>query len=1215
MRSAISKATLVGGIALATVVALAIPVGAAITAPAANATVSGTVTLSDNGAQSAGCSDLDGISTSDGSTDMYVDQTTGTSQTTLVTPPAADSGTSTVVNLGKVSSLNSTTPESGTWETDLTGNGTYTVNSAEQAAKSTLGIICGSGTLTSAKETVTVSNSGELTSGTNPTGYPGQSITVKATLTDQNGVAPVAGQTVTFALSGGNTVNVATVTGGVAQTTMVVAGLPRTATLTTSYAGTYFTSASITQSFAVTPIPTQTVLSTPVTTDYGQTATVTATVTPTATPPSGYPAESTSVNTVQFTVNGVNFGSPEALNASDQAVFSDAALPAGNSTIGAIYNHAGTDANYATSTATSVTQVVNLAPTSISVSSSLSPPPPPPFVASYWGQSITYSATVTATSPGPDTGCPVGTVTFAEVPLTGHGSAGSIGGSETLGACSGASASASSVPIALLPAGTYTVTATFNPATNYGTSTISAEQTVNPAGTSVMLTSTVPTVSYFGESVQFTSVINTTAPGQGSPSGSVDFVIDPSSASPINLGSATTSNDGADAASATSAAISDLSPGLHTIQATYTNTDGNYVSGTSATISQFVAPDPSTIVVSTVDNANPSVWGQPVAFQAAVTLEYTDAGTPQGVVLFFDNGSDPVDCSTFASGYLDTYSLVDGVATTPVDASLPVGANTISACFASTSDAAAYGGSSTQDPQYVQTVNPDPTTTTLTSANSPGGESGPSVWGQPVTFTATVVANAPGAGTPSGTIAFSDGSSPLATVTLSGGTSDDSASFETAALSVGNHAITAVFTPSGTYGADFLTSSDGINQTVNQAQSSTAVVQNGASVQGQPVSFTATVTAVAPGAGTPTGTVLFEVNGANILGNPVPLTPGNPTIGSSATSPTISSLTPGTYDVTAIYSGDIDFLPSNESLNQIVNPASTSTGLVVSPSPDTVGTPVTLTATITPTGSGAGLPTGTVDFYDGTTLLGAVAVSTVGGVQQASLSGLALAVGTHQLSAVYLGEYDFAGSTSSTVSEVVNVIGTTTTLKSSLNPSTYGLSVTFTATVTPANNTGPGPSGTVTFSDGGSPIGTAPVTASGSSFIATLSVSNLPGGANSITASYPGATDYGSSAASALTETVNKATTSITAQQATTGGVLTATLTSTDGAVGPIAGQTISFSTGSTFLCTAVTVANGTASCTAPSSDDLTVGLEGYTATYAGNGNYDSSSANGAASL
>jgi hypothetical protein len=103
------------------------------------------------------------------------------------------------------------------------------------------------------------------------------------------------------------------------------------------------------------------VLSTPVTTDYGQTATVTATVTPTATPPSGYPAESTSVNTVQFTVNGVNFGSPEALNASDQAVFSDAALPAGNSTIGAIYNHAGTDANYATSTATSVTQVVNLA--------------------------------------------------------------------------------------------------------------------------------------------------------------------------------------------------------------------------------------------------------------------------------------------------------------------------------------------------------------------------------------------------------------------------------------------------------------------------------------------------------------------------------------------------------------------------------------------------------------------------------------------------------------------------------------------------------------------------------------------------------------------------------------------------------------------------------------------------------------------------------------
>jgi hypothetical protein len=58
-----SKATLVGGIALAAVVALALPevADAAITSPAANATVSGTIQLSDNGAQSAGCSDLGGL--------------------------------------------------------------------------------------------------------------------------------------------------------------------------------------------------------------------------------------------------------------------------------------------------------------------------------------------------------------------------------------------------------------------------------------------------------------------------------------------------------------------------------------------------------------------------------------------------------------------------------------------------------------------------------------------------------------------------------------------------------------------------------------------------------------------------------------------------------------------------------------------------------------------------------------------------------------------------------------------------------------------------------------------------------------------------------------------------------------------------------------------------------------------------------------------------
>src|SRR5262249_61585512 len=82
------------------------------------------------------------------------------------------------------------------------------------------------------------------------------------------------------------------------------------------------------------------------------------------------------------------------------------------------------------------------------------------------------------------------------------------------------------------------------------------------------------------------------------------------------------------------------------------------------------------------------------------------------------------------------------------------------------------------------TVNPDGTTTSVTSSLNP------SVYGQGVTFTATVSANAPGSGTPQGTVTFLDGSVPLATVPLSGGT----VSFTTAALSGGtNHTITAAY--------------------------------------------------------------------------------------------------------------------------------------------------------------------------------------------------------------------------------------------------------------------------------------------------------------------------------------------------------------------------------------------------------------------------------------
>src|SRR5207247_3778697 len=125
------------------------------------------------------------------------------------------------------------------------------------------------------------------------------------------------------------------------------------------------------------------------------------------------------------------------------------------------------------------------------------------------------------------------------------------------------------------------------------------------------------------------------------------------------------------------------------------------------------------------------------------------------------------------------------------------------------------------------------------------------------------------------------------------------ATFTTTALGAGSHAITVVF------GGDtnFATStSAALAQTVNQASTTTAVTSSAnPSVFGQPVTFTATVSAVAPGAGTPSGTIQFQTNGVN-FGSPVTLS------GGSATSIAVSTLAVGsTTTVTAQYSGDGNF--------------------------------------------------------------------------------------------------------------------------------------------------------------------------------------------------------------------------------------------------------------------------------------------------------------------
>src|ERR1039457_6315365 len=199
--------------------------------------------------------------------------------------------------------------------------------------------------------------------------------------------------------------------------------------------------------------------------------------------------------------------------------------------------------------------------------------------------------------------------------------------------------------------------------------------------------------------------------------------------------------------------------------------------------------------------------------------------------------------------------------------------------------------------------------------------------------------------------------------------------------------------------------------------------------------------------------------------------------------------------------------------------------------PSTYGSSVTLTAMVTPL-----VATGTITFKDGSTTLGTGTI----GAGKATFSISTLAVGSNSITASYGGDTNDNSSTSTTLTQTVNKTNTTVTLASSANPSAYGSSVTFTATVAPTTATG-----TVTFTNGSTTLGTATI----SNGSATYSTSTLASGSQPITASYGGELNDNSSTSTVLTQTINSApqvvTTSLPA--GTAGTSYSATLAATAG--------------------------------------------------------------------
>ena len=694
-------------------------------------------------------------------------------------------------------------------------------------------------------------------------------------------------------------------------------------TITASYGGdTNFNTSSGTKAHTVNKANTSTAVSSSMNPSvFGQSVSFTANVT-VVSPGAGSPS-----GTVQFKVDGSPFGSPVTLVGGVATSSATTTLSVANHTVEADYSG---DSNFNVSDGTlSGGQIVNKADTSTSVSSSANP--------SVFGQSVSFTANVTVVSPG--AGTPGGTVQF-KVDGSPFGSPVTLVGGV-------ATSSASTT----LPVGNHTVEADYAGDSNFNTSngTLSGGQTVNKADTSTSVSSSA-NPSVFGQSVSFTANVSVVSPGAGTPGGTVQFKVDGSPfGSPVTLVGGV----------ATSSATTTLSVANHTVEADYSGDSNFNVSNGTLAGGQVVNKAETTTTVGTIA-PEPSVTGQSYSVSWSVTVNSPGAGTPTGTVTV-DDGTGGT-CSAAVSAGSCSF------------ASTSAGAKTITATYGGDADFNSSSGTK------AHTVDKADTTTTVGTITPE-----PTVTGQSYSVAWSVTVNAPGAGTPTGTVTVDDGTGGTCSAAVSAG----SCSF--ASTSAGAKTITA------TYGGDsnFNGSHGTKAHTVNRADTTAAVTSDiNPSVFGQTVTLKATVTVSSPGSGTPTGSVAFYDGVSNI---------GTGTLSGNQATLMIASLTASgsPHSITAVYGGDLNFNPSPASpiYSQMVNKANTSTGVTSAPNPSTVGQSVTFTATVTNTSGTPPTPTGAVQFVIDSSNFGSP-VTVVGGV--ASISTSTLTAGPHTVQANYV---------------------------------------------------------------------------------------------------------------------------------------------------------------------------------------------------------------------
>jgi subtilase family serine protease len=653
--------------------------------------------------------------------------------------------------------------------------------------------------------------------------------------------------------------------------------------------------------------------------------------------------------TVDFRLDGVSQGTEQVVTGSPSTASINMTAPytAGAHQVVGFYSG---DSNYYNSTSQAATiTIAQVTPTI-----TLTPATTTPLA----GSQLLITASISPPTSG--LAPPTGTVTFT---LDGASL-----GSATVNS---GTPSTATITITAPGVGGHTLQATYSGDTNYTSVTSSAVTiTISKTATTLALVPAT-TTPLGGSSLQVVATLSITGTSTATPTGTVTFTMDGTTQGTATLAGGTTATT----------SITVPASGSHTLQASYGG-DSNFLASTSPSVNIIVAKTPTTTVVSPA-TTTPTV-GTPLVVNATITPSTAGSTQPTGNVTFTVDGVS-AGVESVVAGSPSTASVTISTLTS--------GTHVLVASYSGDTDYAASVSAS-----VTITVGKSPSTTVVTPATLTPTAGSSLVVAAAVTSASTSSVN------PTGTVTFLLDGVIQGTGTVTSG-SPSTASFTIPLITAGSHVLTATYSGDTNYAASTsapvaITASKGATVTTVTATPPVLTI-------GTAETLAATIAPSAAVIGTVytiTGTVTFYDNGTTLLGTA-------PVSSNVASLAGVSLANNVSHSITAIYSGDANWLASESTALPLA--ATTMPDYVVLTSNSATvppGQALVLTVTVTPTSTPAigaeQNPTGNVIFYDGTTIIGTVALTPapIGDSSTATLTTETLPGGQDVLSALYQGD-------------------------------------------------------------------------------------------------------------------------------------------------------------------------------------------------------------------